>query len=516
MVDSPDDERLPFLTKAVLGIGSSAIGVNIFVGGFYLNNFFLELACLEPAYVGLIQGLQCCFDAANDPLLGYLSDRTRTRFGRRRPWLLFAGPFAAVSYVCLFQTMPLDTPEALRVVYHLATYMAMSVAMTCIEVQLNALVPELTSNYDERTTLTAYRVLFSNIIGTASVVVHMQIIAFVTPILFAYQISAVVFGFLMWSFTWITFFCIKERSLQMKKEPMAFVAGLRLVCSNRAFACVCLMYTVGPMAVATMQSNLVMYGKYVLQSEELIATLLPVVLLTAQLSIPVWVKLSSCWNKRHAAMVGYMILMVCMIILPLIPKDATPLIILDGIGIGSSLSVPYLLPHSMLPDVIEDDELRSGERREGVFAGFFTTPLKLAVALSLTCTNAMLKVAGYEAPQSLCGASGASADLLDSQPEDVLRVLGFLVGPIPASFLALGILATFLFPISRESHKELLAQVEAARCAAAATKVGKTEELERFGAAAITGGAPAVAVSSIDTEIKHSDDRRKLEYKATL
>ena len=73
---------------------------------------------------------------------------------------------------------------------------------------------------------------------------------------------------------------------------------------------------------------------------------------------------------------------------------------------GTSLGIPYMIPYSMLPDVIEEDEIRTGKRREGVYFGFFTIFLKLSVTTAFTATNFALGLAGYEAPVSTCGGGG--------------------------------------------------------------------------------------------------------------
>jgi len=141
--------------------------------------------------------------------------------------------------------------------------------------------------------------------------------------------------------------------------------------------------------------------------------------------------------------------------------------ILATFFIGLSLAIPYVIPYSMLPDVIEEDEKATGKRREGIFFGFFTIFLKLAVTCAITLTNLALAAAGYEKPTSSCGGGEEDADgnvLPDSQPDAVIKVMRIMIGPAPACFFALAMYFTYLFPINKETHnknaKEVLRERE--------------------------------------------------------
>merc|ERR1712072_299458 len=108
-----------------------------------------------------------------------------------------------------------------------------------------------------------------------------------------------------------------------------------------------------------------------------------------------------------------------------------------------------MIPYSMLPDVIEEDEIKTGKRREGIYFGFFTIFLKLSVTLALAFTNFALSIAGYEKPKSSCGVqeSDSDDDLPDEQPPEVIRIMRWLVGPIPACFFICAIILVRAFPI---------------------------------------------------------------------
>eukprot|EP00913_Durusdinium_trenchii_P016455 g15469.t1 len=297
-------------------------------------------------------------------------------------------------------------------------------------------------------------------------------------------------------FTWTVFCGIKERY-----EPPAvpipspgILTELALAARNKAFLYVTLMYLAGPTAVTLTQTNIALFCKYVLQDESILLLLLPVVQGTALLTIPLWVLIGNKTSKRHVYFAGGSLLALSMVALNFVNSRSAAIVL--GVLIGISLAVPYLVPVSMLPDVVEEDEERTGRRREGILAGLFTTALKLSVTAGSVLTNLFLEQAGYVAPSSSCTDEG---DVLvieaDSQPEAVLQVMRWLVGPIPALFIVLAMFAAWRFPITPAVHAERVAR----RAAAAASASKATLEA--------TGEAPAELEV---VKVPHCDTRMSL------
>ncbi|CAE7766758.1 mfsd2ab [Symbiodinium microadriaticum] len=448
-------DQLSLRSKLLLGLGQGVEGIWITIGGFYLNKFFLESCCIEPVYVAIIQLCVGLFDAFNDTLIGALSDKTRTRFGRRRPWLLFGGPFMAVAYVCVWNRLPLETPQEMKMLYYLGSYMAVSLGLTSIVVQIGALVPELTSDYNERTIAAGFRVIGGNIFGVVFAVLHTGLVGpEAEPE--SFMLSAVICASCIWIFSWTVFCGIQERPV-VEEVPVAtgIITEISLALRNKAFCYVCLMYVAGPTAVTLMQSNIALFCKYILEDEAILILILPIVQGTALLMIPVWVVVGQKTSKRHVYMIGGCLLTLAMSCLNFI--ESTSAAVVAAAVIGVALAVPYLVPVSMLPDVVEADEEMTGRRREGVLAGLFTTSLKLSATAANVLTNFTLEQAGYMAPPSRCEAAGPAAlaapvSVIDVQPVTVRQALRWLVGPIPAALVVLATFAAWRFPITPEVH----------------------------------------------------------------
>ncbi|CAE7190979.1 yihO [Symbiodinium pilosum] len=465
------EDALSLRSKLLLGLGQGVEGIWITVGGFYLNKFFLETCCIEPALVAIIQLCVGLFDAFNDTLIGALSDKTHTRFGRRRPWLLFGGPFLAVAYVCVWNRLPLDTPQEMKMLYYLASYMAVSLGLTSIAVQIGALVPELTSDYHERTIAAGFRVVGGNACGVVFAVLHTGLVGTASrPEDFL--VSAVICASCIWIFSWTVFCGIQERPPKQETIPSTGLLNeISLALRNKAFCYVCLMYVAGPTAVTLMQSNIALFCKYILKDESILIMILPIVQGIGLLMIPVWVLIGHKTSKRHVYMIGGCILALAMAFLNFI-ADTTAAVVAAGI-IGVALAVPYLVPVSMLPDVVEADEEMTGRRREGILAGLFTTSLKLSATAANVVTNFTLEQAGYVAPSSTCDGSLtgiAPLAVTDTQPEAVMQAMRWLVGPVPAALVVLATFAAWRFPITPEVH--------ARRLAAKGDKIGARQEAD--------------------------------------
>jgi len=449
--------KLPMRTKLMLGVGEAVQGIYITIGGYFLNSFLLETACINPMYVATMQAIQGVFDALNDPLIGSLSDRTRTRWGRRRPWLLFAAPALALFYFGLWNALPVETPQIWKFVYALFAYMGVSVGITSIQVQIGALVPELTDNYDERTSVSGWRIAMMSIIGLAAAICHSSLVSGSLEPASSYRLSGAILAIVMWASSWTTFAGIREKwvAQEESQERLPLLESLRTILRNKAFLYVSGAYLCGPTAVVLIQSNFYMFSKYILGDPDLLSILMSCAQGFGMLFLPVWVLMSTRFDKRFVFMVGGTGFLLALTAIFFV-QSANQAVILACMC-GSCVSTVYLVPYSLLPDVVDEDELRTGKRREGLFVGFFTTALKFSATSALTLTNLMLKAFGYTAPVATCGAEfSEKVDTLEehAQTHEVLLCIRMLCSLVPALFMLVAIMCVWCFPITRRIQVE--------------------------------------------------------------
>eukprot|EP00756_Hemistasia_phaeocysticola_P018334 Hpha_TRINITY_DN15587_c0_g1::TRINITY_DN15587_c0_g1_i1::g.108442::m.108442/K03292/TC.GPH; glycoside/pentoside/hexuronide:cation symporter, GPH family len=454
--EEPPSGKLPLSTKVILGIGESVQATYVVIGGFFLNLYLLEVACMQPRVVGLIQLISGLWDSFNDPTIGRLSDRTNTRWGRRRPWLLGASVPLGAVYFGFWNTLPEGTGEAVKFVYYLIMYMGISAGITAVQVQVGSLAPELTDDYDERTSLSTFRLGVGNIIALVFVAVHGGIVsAFEDDKATGYRVSGALVGCVLTLNSIITFACVREKykPKDHTADPIGCTDGLKAVFQVKPFLWVVCIYLFGPVGILLVQTNLLMYCKYVLLDEDLAYRLVVVVFGIGLICVPGWNILAQRVGKKTTYYIGATTTGCAILFLTVLTHESRAAAYPIAAFTGAGLIVPYLMPYSMLPDVIEEDEWKTGERREGIFFGFFTIFLKLAVTVALSVTNIILGAAGYEKPQSSCGVPTTIAD---TQSDSVIFVLRLLVGPVPAASLAIAVFAAWRYPITRTKHEEML------------------------------------------------------------
>lgn len=447
-------EKLALGTKLSYGSGDFGSAVVASLKGFFLLIFLTDVARLDPAAAGSILLITKIWDAVNDPLIGWLSDRTRSRWGRRRPWILFGAiPFGLLFF--LLWLTPSLSPTG-RYLYYLTVALAGDVAFTMVNLPYAALTPELTRDYDERTRLNSFRFAFSTVGALIAAVVHPQIVrAFPTPQQ-GYLISAALWGVLITIPCFIVVAGTRERtttSVPTAAERIPYWEQVRIALANRPYRFVIGLYLLSWFTLQLVQTVLVYFLTYYLRRADQI----PLVLLAVQGScfifLFVWAQLSQRLDKRIVFLLGGSLWLVVQLAIFFITPERLgwiyPLAALAGAGVA----VAYLIPWAMMPDVIEYDELLTGQRREGIFYGFMVFLQKSCLALGLYFVGLALSWTGYITP--------TDAVTTPIQPPQALEAIRFLIGPLPAAILAASLVLAYFYPITRAEHARVRAQLAA-------------------------------------------------------
>jgi GPH family glycoside/pentoside/hexuronide:cation symporter len=442
-------EKVPLVTKLAFGAGDVGPAIVAAITGFFLLFFFTDVAGLSPAEAGFILLLSTIWDAVNDPLIGQLSDRTRTRWGRRRPWFLFGAIPFGITFLMLFWVPPL-TGWALTG-YYLFALVLHKTAFTAVNVPYTALTPALTSDYQERTSLNTFRFMFSIISGLVAAVLHPTIVAQAATPQEGYLLSIGLWAIVGTIPFFFAFWGTYEKPIETEEKTVSFLDGFRVALRSRAFVIVSGIYFLSWLVVQTISTVVVYFATYWLNRPDDIALIILSVQGSALVWLLIWERVSRRIGKKGVYYYGMSFWILVSFLLFLVPRDAPSwhvyvLGILAGVGVATA----YLVPWSMLPDVVELDELENGERREGVFYGYFVFFQQIGVAVGLWAIGQLLSLTGYITPE---------AGQVVSQPDAALFAIRLLVGPIPAVILAAGILLVYLFPITKEQHERTLAEL---------------------------------------------------------
>jgi GPH family glycoside/pentoside/hexuronide:cation symporter len=439
-------EKLSPLTKLAFGVGDLGPAIVAAINGFFLNAFLLDVAGLRPAVAGAIFLIVKIWDAVNDPIMGTLTDRTRTRWGRRRPWLLFAAIPFGLFFFLQWIVPPLD--DFGKFWYYLVVAMLLDAAYTAVNVPYAALTPELTHDYDERTSLSSYRFSFSILGGVLAAFLHTIIVGAFANVFTGYAVSAAIWAFFLIIPNFITFAFTRESHFKEERpQGPGFIKGLRVAFANRAFIYVTLIYMLSWLSIQFVQTNLILYVKYWIGAESQFGTLVLAVQVSSFLFLLLWARVSHRIGKQSTYYIGMTFWIAVEIVLFFVQPGQVPLLFVLAILAGAGVSIGYLIPWSMLPDVIELDELQTGQRREGVFYGFFVFLQKFGISLGLALSNFALEAAGY-----VNQVPGSEAPV---QPPSVLMALRIFVSLVPALILLTSFLVVRAYPITREKHAQM-------------------------------------------------------------
>ncbi len=460
IVDSNKPKKAPLsrLTKLAFGIGDLGPAIVASINGFFLNAFLLEVAGVTPGNAAAIFLIVKIWDAINDPLIGTLTDRTNTRWGRRRPWLLFGAlPFALAYFL---QWLVPDVGQAGKFWYYLLVAFLLDTGFTAVNVPYTAMTPELSDDYDERTSLNAYRFSFSILGGTLAAFIHTVIIGSFTgeAVVQGFAISAGIWAVLIVISNVITFAFTRESHFQgQQPEGPGFFAGLKLAFQNRAFIFVTIIYLLSWLAIQFVQNNLFLYVKYWLKAEDQFQWLLLLLQFGSFIFVLMWARLSQRLGKQRVYYLGTAFWIVAGVLLFFVPAGETRWLYFIAPLASIGVSVCYLIPWSMLPDVVDLDELETGQRREGIFYGFFVFLQKLGISAGIAISNLILASTGYIKPEY------AGAPIAPVQPEAVLTALRVFVSLAPGVILLLSYVAVRLYPITRAKHADIQARLARGR-----------------------------------------------------
>jgi GPH family glycoside/pentoside/hexuronide:cation symporter len=456
-------EKLSFWTKMAYGSGDLGTAISAALRAFFLLFFLTDVARLNPAAAGSILLINRVWDAFNDPVIGWLSDRTVTRWGRRRPWLLLGAlPFGILFF--MIWVVPPFGPTGLYI-YYVVVALLLDTAYTIINVPYAALTPELTRDYDERTSLNSYRFAFS--IGGALVaaVLHPIIVGQFDDIRMGYMVSGAIWAIISTIPCFIVFFGTRERPESMERaeqDGMGIWEQVKVAFANKPYRFVISIYLFSWLALQLISTVLIYYLTYYIGAPDMLPLVLLAIQGTAFVFLFIWAAVSRRLDKRYVYMIGATIWLTMQIALYFVRPGMTQFIIPIAAVAGAGASVAYLIPWAMMPDVIEYDELETGQRREGIFYGFMVFLQKTSIALGVFMVGRVLATTGYITP--------TDAVPVPQQPEGALNAIRLFIGPIPAIILGLGLILTYFYPITREKHTEVRAMLAKRRAEAAANK----------------------------------------------
>jgi len=474
------DRRLSLSTRLFYGVGSVAFGVKDNGFSFLLLLFYNQVVGLSATKVGLAILIAMVFDAFLDPIVGQVSDNWRSRWGRRHPFMYAAALPVAVSYLLLWNP-PHWSKDALFY-YLIGVAIVIRTFITFYEVPSSALAAELSSGYDERTVLLSYRYFFAWVGGLALYLVTFTLLLVpdahhatgqTNPIGFAKYgmlASIIMFAAILISSAGThrhipSFRMPPRRHLSIGKTLKEMAATW----SNRSFLFLTLSGLATSMAAGLTASMNIYINTFFWEfTSKQFALLVLGVFISAFLALGGVAPLSRRFGKRNTAMVFTILSLtvgltpITLRLLGLLPANHTPalfaIVIAQSVVSTAFTIAASTLISAMIADVVEDGELKTGRRSEGLFFSASTLVTKAVSGIGIFAASALLAVVHFPA-----------AAKPGHVPDAVIRDLGLVYVPTLLVLHLLGLLLLLGYGITRASHTDTLTRLAAKAEAVTAT-----------------------------------------------
>ncbi|MCJ7586068.1 MAG: MFS transporter [Anaerolineales bacterium] len=384
-------KTLSKLSLSLYAFASLGGGMTDFPIAIFLIPFYSEVIGLSPALIGWLALIPGIYDAITDPFSGNISDRTRSRFGRRRFWILLGSIPLGLSFWWLFA--PLRGMEAAS---FLIAYLFFFTFMDFVFIPQMAMRAELSADYDERTRIQGYNRAFW-IIGLLQGVFIPMILGGIFPDKRAsYALMGLIMGAFIAGAGLITFFGTRENPAFWRDTHVSLSEGLKAIGQNKNFMLLIICNGLYSIGCAIPNTLLIYYALNWLKVPEAdVLAAVPIYLVASVLSVPVWVALSKKIQKKPTYILAFITAGIGGLFCLFIPRgQVLPLyfiFVIAGAGYGGLMAIPG----AMVADVIDLDEYKTGDRREGVFFGVWEFFRKFAHNIAIWLVMQILALIGY-------------------------------------------------------------------------------------------------------------------------
>lgn len=420
--------------------GVASLGTALISGtyGALLPIFYQDYLGLAARWIAIASVIYAIWNAVNDPLFGYITDSTRFKAGRRIPYMRYTAPFLALTFILVWLA-PARAGQQTLFFWMLGAMLLYDTCYTMIGLVYSSLLPEVTESDSERNGLQISSSLFG-LLGTLLGFIIPEIFrpkAGASPSFLPLQGSMVVVGVVSAVLIIITTLKVKERpEFHLVDKPIPLGAALRFTFTSKAFLILAAANFMSILMQALLLGVLFYLADYVLKMGTMIV--LACVFIPLIIGVPITTLLRQRLGVVGAQQLLLLIAGVGLILLTVVPK---PLILVCLALAGFGLSGPQTLTNVLFAQVADEDELRSGVRREGAFFGVNALITKPAQSVALALIPFMLETSNFVTRQ----ANGGLIFL--NQPDSAILGIKVLMGVIPGVALILGAILLFWFPL---------------------------------------------------------------------
>ncbi|XP_051516708.1 sodium-dependent lysophosphatidylcholine symporter 1-like isoform X1 [Myxocyprinus asiaticus] len=470
---------IPLSRKLCYAIGGMPYQMTSNAKGFFMQIFLLDVVKMGAFSASIILFLGRAWDAITDPLIGYtVSKSGRTRMGKLIPWIVFSMPFGVLSYIMLWYT-PQDTMSpAFSFCWFFTWCCLFDTFMSCYHVPYSSLNMFLGGSERDRDSATGYRMGMEMFATLAGATIQGQIVGVyharrsqacslqnetevpagnltvslddISETLQntrrAYLTAALVLGMLYLLCCLVLFIGVKEQLAPLSKLDrinMSYLTGMKMVVCHIPYVRLVFGFLFASLAFQMAQGNFALFCTHAADMGAYFQHLVLILLTAATLSIPLWQTLLVKLGKKTTIFIGLSSYIPALIVISIV-RSNLPVFIIMSVLAGTSLSALYLLPWSMLPDVVDDFKVKnpSCQDLEPLFYSCYVFFNKFGGGMSVGVSTLVLHFVGYK--------PGACRH----NPE-VIYSLRMLFAPVPICLLLVGIVIFYFYPINEERRLQI-------------------------------------------------------------
>lgn len=433
------------------GIGSVGTGIFSTVPGLLLLSFMIRYLEIPPAIAGTVIFIPRFWDVITDPFAGSLSDRTRSKWGARRPWMLAGSLTLPIVFALLFR-VPEHTGMA-AAWYVLFIYILCTTFYTIYQVPYIAMPAEMTENYDERTTIMSFRIAFLTVGILVGGALAPEVVSAGGGGRQGYILMGIVVGIILFLALIGSFFGTRKvPHVDPVPTTVPFREQLRAAAENKPFFILFGSYIIQVLGIGAMLAGVDFYSSYILGDPGQTSILFVCLIAPALVTMPLWVKI----GRRYGKLTGYIICTVLFALggfaLMITAAETLWLVYLIVFIMGAGYAGTQLFPYSMLPDTISADTMKTGLRRAGAYTGVWTAADKAGFAIGPAVFAAILAVTGFMETEG---------GILIVQPSSALVGVRIGFALLPAVLMALSLLLLRLYRLDPEVAAALGAEDKA-------------------------------------------------------
>ncbi|MDD4212076.1 MAG: MFS transporter [Bacilli bacterium] len=442
---------IPRREKIFYGMGDLSANIMFGAISFFLLYFMMNVAGLNEVYTGFVFVIAKGWDAITDYLMGRISDKTKSKYGKRRVYMLFGAIPFGVAFMLLWLT-PDVSDQIAKFIYFTFAYVLFCTTWTIVYVPYTALTANMTQDYDERTSLNTVRIIMANI-GLLMGAALFALLADGPESIFyklfgsyqkAYAMSGFVFGLAAIIIMWLCARNIKERVDHSEENKAGFFRTLKEFFKLKEFRNTTLYYLMSMIGFDVIMAVFIFLVNDSLGfgggDDSMLFVALPLVVAIS--SAIVWEKLSNRFSKHQVYAGACVYISVVLIACIFIPAQSYLALLIVCALVGFGMSAIQILPWASLPDVVEIDEYHNGVRREGAYYGIISFLYKVASGISIAIVTWVLGAVGYN--------EGAA-----TQTETAKMAIRLVIGILPGIIFLLSIIFAYRAKINRKEFNRV-------------------------------------------------------------